>query len=103
MALDVDALAATMLTAARGKLRKQWPVIAEYAAAEARKTAETLMEILISSNYYVLPTAPSTLRIKKGSCLYPPKKWNLGMAWNGKRARTRTGQQAQGRDYASRK
>ena len=33
MALDVDALAATMLTAARGKLRKQWPVIAEYAAA----------------------------------------------------------------------
>ena len=42
MTLDVDALAATMLTAARGKLRKQWPVIAEYAAAEARKTAETL-------------------------------------------------------------
>lgn len=42
MALDVGALAQAMLGAAKGKLKKQWPVIKEYAAAEARKTAETL-------------------------------------------------------------
>jgi hypothetical protein len=42
MALDVGALAKAMLGAAKGKLKKQWPVIKEYAAAEAKKTAETL-------------------------------------------------------------
>lgn len=42
MALDVEALAQAMLGAARAKLKKQWPVIKEYAAAEAKKTAETL-------------------------------------------------------------
>lgn len=42
MALDVEGLAKAMLGAAKGKLKKQWPVIKEYAAAEARKTAETL-------------------------------------------------------------
>lgn len=42
MALDVAGLAKAMLGAARAKLKKQWPVIKEYAAAEARKTAETV-------------------------------------------------------------
>jgi hypothetical protein len=42
MALDVAGLAQAMLGAAKGKLKKQWPVIKEYAAAEARKTAETM-------------------------------------------------------------
>lgn len=45
MALDIGALTQAMVTAARGKLRKQWPVIKEYATAEAKKTAETLAMI----------------------------------------------------------
>ena len=45
MALDAAELARAMITAARGKLKKQWPVIREYAEAEARKTAETLVMI----------------------------------------------------------
>ena len=45
MALDVGALAKAMVGAAKGKLKKQWPKIKEYAAAEARKTAETLAMI----------------------------------------------------------
>lgn len=45
MALDVAELARSMLQASRGKLKKHWPVIKEYAAAEAKKTAETLAMI----------------------------------------------------------
>ena len=45
MALDVAALAQAMIGAARGKLKKHWPTIKEYAEAEARKTAETLAMI----------------------------------------------------------
>jgi hypothetical protein len=45
MALDAGVLAQAMLAAARGKLKKQWPIVREYAAAEARKTAETLAMI----------------------------------------------------------
>lgn len=45
MAVDVAELAKLMLGAARGKLKKHWPVIREYAEAEARKTAETIAMI----------------------------------------------------------
>lgn len=45
MALDASALAQAMLAAARGKLKKHWPAVKEYVAAEARKTAETLAMI----------------------------------------------------------
>jgi len=45
MALDVTELAKSMLQASRGKLKKHWPTIKEYAAAEAKKTAETLAMI----------------------------------------------------------
>ena len=45
MAIDVAELAKTMLQASRGKLKKHWPSIKEYAAAEAHKTAETFAMI----------------------------------------------------------
>ena len=45
MAIDVAELAHVMIGAARGKLKKQWPVIRAYAESEARKTAETIAMI----------------------------------------------------------
>jgi hypothetical protein len=45
MALNVAELANSMLQASRGRLKKHWPIIKEYAAAETKKTAETLAMI----------------------------------------------------------
>lgn len=45
MAVDVAELTKLMIGAARGKLKKQWPVIRQYTEAEARKTAETIAMI----------------------------------------------------------
>jgi hypothetical protein len=45
MALDAAALAVSMIAAAKGQLKKKWPLVREYAESEARKTAETLVMI----------------------------------------------------------
>jgi hypothetical protein len=45
MGLKAGELAKVMLGAAKGKLTAHWPDIREYAKAEAKKTAETLVMI----------------------------------------------------------
>ncbi|HEU4603169.1 MAG TPA: hypothetical protein VFS24_14440 [Steroidobacteraceae bacterium] len=45
MALDAGQLSKMMITAARGQLKKKWPLVREYAESEARKTAETIAMI----------------------------------------------------------
>lgn len=45
MALDIGELAKAMIGAAKGKLRKQWPIIKEFMTAEAKKSAETFASI----------------------------------------------------------
>ncbi len=45
MALKTSELVKPMLGAARGKLEEKWPEIKEYAKAEAKKLADTLVMI----------------------------------------------------------
>ena len=45
MALNVSSLAKTMLASAKGQLDDRWPELKEYADAEARKLAQTLVMI----------------------------------------------------------
>jgi hypothetical protein len=71
MALNAGSLAKSMLDAAKGKLKDHWPEVKEFARAEAKKTAETLVMIerLTLAGEINLKQAKTLLKMQKNSAL----------------------------------
>ncbi len=71
MSLKVRELTKAMLAAAKGELVDSWPEVKEYAAAEAKKTAQTLVMIekLSLQGKITKQQAKIHLRMQKNSAL----------------------------------